>query len=111
MSENLFTYGTLQKEETQLRLFGRTLNGIADILEGYKVTSANIFDQNFLATGEGRVQKTLVPTGVCGDFVEGIVYEVSEDELVLAEKNEPRNYMKMKVILKSGNDAWIFLAV
>jgi len=111
MSENIFSYGTLQKEETQLRLFGRILNGSSDILEDYKISSIEISDENFLTTGEGRSQKTLVPTGVCGDFVEGMVYEISEEELRLVEDYEPKNYRRMKVVLKSGNEAWIFIAM
>ena len=111
MTEKLFSYGTLQNEETQLRLFGRILNGLGDILEDYKVSSVEIFDETFLALDEARTQKTLVPTGICGDFVEGTVFEISKEELSLAEKYEPKNYMKMKVKLKSGNEAWIFIAM
>ena len=111
MSENLFTYGTLQKEETQLRLFGRTLNGVADILEDYTVSSIKAFDATFFATDVDKIQNTLVPTGVCGDFVEGVVYEISAEELRLVETHQPRNFRRMKVKLKSGNEAWIFLAM
>lgn len=35
--ENLFSYGTLQKEKVQLETFGRKLDGNKDTLIGYEV--------------------------------------------------------------------------
>lgn len=111
MSEYLFSYGTLQDEETQLNLFGRTLKGSSDILEDYKITTIEIVDNFFLAKGEDKFQKTLIPTGICGDFVEGTVFELSEQELSLLDEYEPKNYKRMRIILKSGKKAWIYLAM
>lgn len=36
--EYLFSYGTLQKEQFQLELLGKTLTGTKDSLRGYKLS-------------------------------------------------------------------------
>jgi gamma-glutamylcyclotransferase (GGCT)/AIG2-like uncharacterized protein YtfP len=110
MNENLFSYGTLQKERVQLQLFGRLLIGTKDILKGYKLSSIEIKDESFLAKGEEKYQLTAIPSKDDADIVEGIVLEISEEELLLAEKYEPDNYKRVKVALQSGREAWIYVA-
>lgn len=109
MSENLFSYGTLQKEPVQIKLFGRLLKGTKDILPNYKIAVIEIKDEAFLAKGEDKFQKTLVYSND-GDFVEGTVLELTQDELLQADKYEPDNYRRIKVKLKSGKESWIYVA-
>ena len=111
MSENLFSYGTLQKTETQKNLFGRTLEGKTDRLDGYMISEIEIRDEEFLAEGEEKIQKTLVPTGICGDFVEGTVLRLTEEELLIVDSYEPANYKRIAMHLESGLEAWIYLRV
>jgi gamma-glutamylcyclotransferase (GGCT)/AIG2-like uncharacterized protein YtfP len=110
MSEWLFSYGTLQNEETQLRLFGRRLSGTADVLEGYQVATIEILDGNFLAKGEDKFQKSLVCTNRQSDCVMGTALQVSDQELLLADQYEPVNYERTMIRLKSGKHAWVYLA-
>lgn len=110
MQENLFSYGTLQKETVQLKLFGRSLNGAKDILKGCKLSSIEIKDESFLAKGERKEQLTAVFTDTENDFIEGTVFEISEKELLSADKYEPENYKRLKVKLESGKIAWIYAA-
>lgn len=111
MAEFLFSYGTLQKESVQLKLFGRLLNGTKDILKGYKLSSIEITDESFLANGEGKIQRTLIPTNHIDDLVEGTVFEISREELHLADQYEPENYRRIKVVIQSCKEAWIYLTV
>ncbi len=108
MNENLFSYGTLQRDNVQIELFGRLLNGAKDILRNYKIALIEIKDESFLAKGEEKFQKTLVPSK--NDFIEGTVFEVSAEELLVADKYEPNNYRRVKVRLQSGKEAWIYRA-
>jgi hypothetical protein len=110
MAEYLFSYGTFQEEEVQLKRFGRQLNGSRDILEDYRLSRIEILDESFLAKGEERSYMTLVPTGICGDFVEGTVFEVSEAELLLADAHEPNSFVRMKIVLRSGKIAWTYVS-
>ncbi len=110
MKENLFSYGTLQRSEVQLELFGRLLTGTKDILKGYKLSSIEIKDESFLAKGEEKYQLTLIPSTDDADVIKGTVFEISEEELLLADKYEPDNYKRVKLALGSGKEAWIYAA-
>jgi len=111
MTEKLFSYGTLQKDEVQLALFGRSLKSAKDVLRGFKIETIEITDANFLAKGEDRFQRTLIQTNDANDFIEGTVLELSAEELLLADGYEPENYQRLKVKLESGAEAWIYVAV
>lgn len=108
LTENLFSYGTLQKSEVQLKLFGRLLNGAKDFLGGCKLSPVEITDESFLATGADKNQMTLIASKE--DAVEGTVFEISTEELLLADQYEPENYERKKVALRSGQEAWIYVA-
>ncbi len=110
MKEYLFSYGTLQKEKVQLELFGRLLNGNKDILKDYKLSSIEIKDESFLSKGEQKYQLTAIPSKDNIDIIEGTVFEISEEELSLADKYKPNNYQRVNVVLQSGKEAWIYVA-
>ncbi|HRI04651.1 MAG TPA: gamma-glutamylcyclotransferase [Pyrinomonadaceae bacterium] len=109
MSEYLFSYGTLQKAEVQLKLFGRLLNGTKDCLEGYKASKVEIIDEGFLAKGEQSVQLAAIASD--GDTIEGMVFELTADELSLADTYEPVEYSRVQVTLASGKLAWVYLKI
>lgn len=111
MPEYLFSYGTLQKEKTQFNLFGRLLKGSKDVLTGYKLFPIEITDEKFLAKGEQKMQLTIVATNNHSDSIQGIALEVTEEELLNADKYEPDNYKRIKVLLQSGTEAWIYAVI
>ena len=110
MKENIFSYGTLQKEKVQMELFGKVLQSSADILCGYKVATIEIKDQLFLSKGEDKFQQTLLATSNSNDIIKGTVLEITVEELLQADKYEPDNYKRIKVTLQSGKEAWIYVA-
>jgi gamma-glutamylcyclotransferase (GGCT)/AIG2-like uncharacterized protein YtfP len=105
----VFSYGTLQQEQVQLQLFGRTLNGLYDVLHGYRIISIEITDEKFIATGAEKMQRTLIETNA-SDSIEGMALELTEEELKKADRYEPSNYFRKSVILESGKKAWIYVA-
>jgi gamma-glutamylcyclotransferase (GGCT)/AIG2-like uncharacterized protein YtfP len=109
MNEWLFSYGTLQKEKVQLELFGRILQGSGDTLKNYKVATIEIKDESFLSKGEQKYQQTAVISNDKNDSIKGTVFEITEEELFLADKYEPDGYKRIRVILESGKDAWIYV--
>ena len=111
MKEYLFSYGTLQKEKVQINLFGRILQGETDTLSGYKVSSIEIKDKLFLLKGEEKYQQTVIITKNKNDKIKGTVFEITKEELLLADKYEPNNYTRIKIVLESGKEAWIYAAV
>jgi len=111
MTEHLFSYGTLQKENVQLDLFGRILKGSKDVLTGYETTVIEITDETFLAKGDGKNQRIAIATNNKADFIEGTVFEVTKEELLHADKYEPPNYKRIEIELESGKKAWIYVTV
>src|ERR1044071_7003321 len=110
MKEYLFSYGTLQKEKVQMELFGRVLAGTADVLRGYKVSTIEITDEAFLSKGEGKYQDTLIISAK-NDMVAGTALEITNEELLTADKYEHSNYRRTKVTLESGKVAWTYISI
>ena len=96
--EKLFTYGTLQDPNTQNRLLGRSLGqGTADTLRGYRLAKlAGIHD----------TYNIIQPKS--GARVDGIVYEVSIDELERLDIYEGNAYLRVSVTLVSNTRAWVY---
>ena len=96
--EKLFTYGTLQSPLTQQKLLGRTLGeGTPDTLLGYRLADL---------TGIHDVYTILQPHP--GSTVEGMLFEVSQDELEQLDDYEGDAYQRVSVRLMSGTRAWAY---
>ena len=111
MHEHLFSYGTLQRPEVQIELFGRILHSSADTLKGYRIAEIEINDESFLSKGENKNQKTLIISNDQDVYINAVVLEITEEELLLVDKYEPDNYSRIKVKLESGKEAWIYIAI
>jgi len=109
--EWLFSYGTLQKTKVQLDLFDRILQGSPDALKGYRIAPIEIRDAAFLSTGEQKNQRIAIRSGHAKDIIRGTVFEMTEEELFLADSYEPMDYKRIMVLLESGKEAWIYAAV
>lgn len=109
-AERLFSYGTLQSESVQLATFGRRLEGEPDHLVGYKLTTVPIRDQS-IATASGNTHyRNVQYTGIAADIVEGTVFAVSKEELERADEYESdAEYRRLRVQLRSGTTAWVYL--
>lgn len=91
----LFSYGTLQNPEVQLETFKRPLTGRADALPAYRRAAHGPH-----ANAAPDPHATL----------HGAVFEVTEEELLLADAYEaPANYRRIRVTLKSGVEAWVYV--
>ena len=107
--EQLFSYGTLQTESVQLSTFGRRLSGSRDALVGYCLRMIKIEDQDFVVTSGAEYHRTLAFTGSASDLVEGTVFSVTQQELEQADAYEPDGYERIRVKLRSGTEAWMYL--
>jgi len=105
--ECLFSYGTLHREDVQLRLFGRLLERSKDVLDGYKLVGIVITDPIFLANEKA---KQLTAVASSGDTINGMAFEVSLEELETVDVYEPCSYKRILVELRSGKQAWLYLA-
>ena len=106
----LFSYGSLQQEETQVATFGRKLAGEKDLITGYEPSLVKIVDPA-LATKLGKSHHdNISATGDDWSNVQGTVFDVTEAELAMADTFEAQfEYKRVNVTLASGNDAWVYL--
>ncbi len=74
------------------------------------MASIEIKDEVFLAKGEAKLQQTLVLSQNNNDVIKGTVFEITKEELKVADKYEPENYKRVAVVLQSGKEAWIYIA-
>ena len=108
-TENLFAYGTLQLENVQLETFGRKLDGKPDTLPGYKLVMITITDDDFVIKSGTSDHRSLQFTGNSADVIEGTVLKVTRNELEQADSYEPEGYERVRVQLRSGATAWVFV--
>ena len=110
MSGYLFSYGTLRQEAVQLATFGRLLRGAADILPGHALSMVEITDPDVIAKSGSSRHPILRPSADPDDEVAGMVFEVTDDELAAADRYEVSDYRRVAVRLKSGLEAWVYVA-
>ena len=105
----LFSYGTLQLEQVQLETFDRLLKGEKDILEGYQLTMIEITDAEVLRKSNQQFHPIISFSDDKNDQVEGVLFEVTEDEILQADRYEVDDYKRVEVIFKSGKKGYIYI--
>jgi len=107
--ETLFSYGTLQQESVQRVAFGRTLEGQADVLQGYRVTLIPSEDEEFEKRSGVDKHRNVQFTGGNSDRVPGTVLTITAEELARCDEYEPTDYKRVEVELESGIKAWVYM--
>jgi len=95
--QNLFVYGTIKDPEVQKKVIGRIAESKEDVLEGYTKSQIVLKDiaYSILEKGEGEIG--------------GLVLQVSEEELNKFDIFETKAYRRIKEILRSGAEAWVYV--
>jgi Gamma-glutamyl cyclotransferase, AIG2-like len=109
MSELLFSYGTLRQPEVQLATFGRELDGYVDAVIGYELHHLTITDPQVIATSGSDRHPILRPSDRPHAHVDGIVFAITDAELVAADAYEVDDYRRISVPLRSGPYAWAYV--
>jgi hypothetical protein len=92
----LFSYGTIQDEAVQMANFGRHLSGRADSLSGYTLLPIKIDDQAVVALS-GKSQHLIAKRSEnAADEVAGVVFEITAEELVAADRYEVAEYARVQ---------------
>lgn len=108
--QKLFSYGTLQLEKVQLDTFGRKLTGVDDVLSRYKLDQIKIKDQEVLASSGVEYHPILKFTGNEKDLIEGVIFEITTEELEQADEYEAEDYKRVLETFKSGQQAWVYVS-
>ncbi|MDP1728899.1 MAG: RNA 2',3'-cyclic phosphodiesterase [archaeon] len=96
-NEKLFVYGTLKDKAVQLNVIGRVIKGSDDVLNGYIVSKIIINGDEYpvLLRGQGKI--------------EGKLLSINSEELGKIDYYETSTYIRKKVKLESGEDAWVYV--
>jgi gamma-glutamylcyclotransferase (GGCT)/AIG2-like uncharacterized protein YtfP len=105
----LFSYGTLRDPAVQRASFGRELSGREDHLPGYRLELLEISDPHVLDLSGLARHPIVVETGDARDSVAGVVFEVTDEELVSADEYEVDDYERVLATLSSGAEAWVYV--
>lgn len=108
-TERLFSYGTLQLESVQMATFGRRLDGVEDVLQGYAVAMLKIADPAVVASSGMSHHPIVKYTGVVGNVVAGKVFSITREELAQADRYEVAAYKRVAVTLESRQRAWLYI--
>lgn len=106
----LFSYGTLQQENVQIASFGRLLEGGKETVKGYKLLDVEIADFDVISKSGKNIHKIMVYTGDITDTVDGTVFDISDEELGVADNYEVEDYVRETVNLTSGATAFAYVA-
>ena len=98
MNNKLFIYGTLMDSKIQKNVIGRIVNGIPDTLREYEKSEIEI---------EGEKYPIIIKNK--NGIVEGLLIEMNDEELKNIDEYEGNEYKRIKVILKSGIIAWVYI--
>lgn len=105
----LFSYGTLQLEKVQIENYGRILKGERDKLKGYKIENLQITDAAVLSKSQLENHPIAVKSENDSDFIDGVIFEITETELAETDKYEVSQYHRILETFKSGKKAWVYV--
>lgn len=95
--ERLFAYGTLRDPHVQETLLARSLSGRPDVLDDFELLSIRLGNRTYPII---RPQ-----VGAC---VSGQALDVRSEELATLDDYETDAYCRVRVTLRSGNEAWVY---
>lgn len=105
----LFSYGTLQLESVQLATFGRLLKGEKDSLVGYTLGEIEVTDPDVVQKSGKRFHPMLIRTDNVNDTVDGVIFDITDEELAQADRYEVDDYARVIGNFVSGTTAWIYV--
>ncbi|MGA9637104.1 gamma-glutamylcyclotransferase family protein [Flavobacterium sp.] len=100
----LFAYGTLKDIDTQQTIFGRILKGEPDVLKGFTISEIKI-EEEFGIAKYPILEESEDPK----DVVSGILFEITEEDINLADTYEGLHYKRIEVTLQSKENAWAYI--
>ena len=108
--ELLFSYGTLQNTPVQVETFGRELDGSKDQLLGYRLEMVEIKDADVVELSGESHHPIAINTGNDADQIDGMVFEITAEELAQSDEYEVDDYKRVMGKMKSGKSAWVYVS-
>ena len=105
----LFSYGTLQLPEVQRATYGRLLEGMPDVLVGYRLEPVVISSAEVVGISGLEVHTIARRTGDPADRVPGVVFRLTAAELEATDRYETDAYARVEAALASGASAFAYV--
>ena len=105
----LFAYGTLQQHEVQLATYGRLLDGVPDVLSGYRLEALPITDPNVVWLSGKAVPSIARESADPADRIPGVVFNITGEELAATDRYEVDVYGRVEIELDSGTRAFVYV--
>ena len=96
-------------EQVQLDTFERILTGKKDMLKRYRIGKIIITDAEVIKSSGTDIHPILEYTGDDEDFVEGTLYELSDEEILKADRYEVKDYKRSELLFESGENGFVYL--
>ena len=108
--EYLFSYGTLQEERIQLKLYGRLLKGENDTLPGYTIHLVENKNYDEQSGNDEKFHRLAVKSNNDEEGITGTLFELSGEEIIRTDEYEPDGYKRISATLLSGKTCWVYVA-
>ena len=108
--EYLFSYGTLQEERIQLKLYGRLLKGENDTLPGYTIHLVENKNYDEESGFDEKFHRLAVKSNNDEEGITGTLFELSGEEIIRTDEYEPDGYKRISATLLSGKTCWVYVA-
>lgn len=94
----LFVYGTLTEKTVQEEIIGRAPEYVRDTLHNHRLSQTEMNGRMYPAADAHK-----------GGKIDGLVLFITEAELEKIDDYETGAYERIRVRLKSGNRAWVYV--
>jgi hypothetical protein len=105
----LFSYGTLLLPEVQRATYGRLLEGVPDLLIGYRLEPVVISSAEVVGVSGLEVHTIARWSGDPGDRIGGAVFRLTMAEIEATDRYETDAYARLLVALASGVRAFVYV--
>jgi len=96
-------------EVVQIDNYGRKLKGSPDTLIGYTLGTVEIKDTSVVEVSGQYIHPIAIKTGKPEDKIDGVIFEISEEELIRTDEYEDVDYKRVLETFASGKTAWIYI--
>lgn len=106
----VLTYGILNLESVQMKIYGKELKSSSDVLNGYKLNSVELKDANLIEdTGTNTIQIAR-NTKDENDTIEAYVFEITGEELMKTDNYLFTNFKRVSETSQKGLNVWVYVS-
>ncbi len=100
MKHKVFAYGTLMDPEIRKSIIGKHCKSKNGSLTGYRL------DEIIL---DGNNYPIIIKDSIVKKPLHGVTFKVNDFELKILDRYESNAYVREKVVLQSGEKAWVYV--